>query len=244
MVYTFIAATVFDAGCSAFVASTEGNTLCTDSGVVTYQLPAPPGHWVTAAECHVYRDSCPKDVRGLPLDIRCTLTARQCRQEVNESAVVDNFRCQPIRIYQPCDWRRSPELVGKMVEVLSAVPLDADYPFACAAGVLGSSDPSEQGSSYCGGPCPAGSLCPSTATTRATAQPCPLYSYCPRGSTVPTRCPPGTVGDAHNLQSESECTACYDGHWCSGGIAFPCEEGSPGGDARTARAAADTTLVH
>ena len=45
--------------------------------------------------------------------------------------------CQPTTFNQPCDWRNNPALLGKTVYVLPLGPHDQNYPFACAAGVLG-----------------------------------------------------------------------------------------------------------
>ena len=36
--------------------------------------------------------------------------------------------------------------------------IDADYPYACAAGVVGGSAPNEQSGPQCRGPCPAGAI--------------------------------------------------------------------------------------
>ena len=41
---------------------------------------------------------------------------------------------------QPCDWTQSPELIGSVVQVLPQSPLEEDYPFDCASGMVGSAD--------------------------------------------------------------------------------------------------------
>ena len=43
----------------------------------------------------------------------------------------------------------SPELIGQLVEVLAHLPVDADFPYTCASGLLGSSDGSI--TALCGG---------------------------------------------------------------------------------------------
>ena len=63
-----------------------------------------------------------------------------------------------------CDWRAAPTLLGQMLQILPQGATEEDYPFACTAGLLGSSSASDQASFMCGGLCPAGKLCPGRAT--------------------------------------------------------------------------------
>ena len=104
-------------------------------------LPAPPGYWVPATKCEVWREACGK------YDDPCKAAAetRELQGKVeNPDDNVDNCKrniisssCQPTTFNQPCDWRNNPALLGKTVYVLPLGPHDQNYPFACAAGVLG-----------------------------------------------------------------------------------------------------------
>ena len=70
------------------------------------------------------------------------------------------------------------------------------------------------------GPCSAGYICISGATTAQptdgiTGKVCPQGSYCPEGSSVKTKCPKGTFGGSTGLQNMTECTACTPGDYCN-----------------------------
>eukprot|EP00966_Prymnesium_polylepis_P095160 2203483-Prymnesium_polylepis.1 len=85
--------------------------------------------------------------------------------------------------------------------------VDSDFPYACPAGVVGGTSAEDQSWPGCGGPCPAGRLCPPATVW---PQPCPRGSYCPSGSPVPLPCSAGTFSSLDHLTSESECDV-----WCS-----------------------------
>ena len=110
---------------------------------------------------------------------------------------------------------------------------DDDLPFACSAGVLGGngSITVEQTSATCAGFCPAGSYCPTEATTEPTA--CPAGSYCELGSSAALPCREGTYSNATMLSSRDACTSCPEGstsamkcpesHFCpSPALQLPC----------------------
>lgn len=102
--------------------------------------------------------------------------------------------------------------------------IDADYPFACNAGLVGNSYAvAAQSSPLCADVCAAGRFC---GLGSITAEPCPLGAYCPAGVSRPLSCADGTYGDRTQLQSQEECTVCPEGAWCRGGLAILCSGGS------------------
>ena len=154
-------------------AASSGATFYSSAGSsIVYLLPAPPGYWVPASECKVYREACGQS------DTACLSAEAACALDTNETA----SGCQPVTFYQPCDWSTFPEFVGQTIYSLPQGAYDDDLPFACSAGVLGGngSITVEQTSATCAGFCPAGSYCPTEATTEPT--PCPAGSYCELGS--------------------------------------------------------------
>ena len=103
--------------------------------------------------------------------------------------------------------------------------IDADFPYACSAGLLGSSfELLEQSTPQCSGPCPAGFAC---GAASSVAQPCPNGTYCPRGTPSPIPCPAGTVGRQPMLTLRDECEPCPHGVSCPAGSAveLPCPPG-------------------
>ena len=201
-------------------ASGVGSTLYAGGGVTTYQLPAPPGHWIAGQDCLVYRQACRRDVKGNFLNAACPATARECSFLLNESAhAADGTLCQPLLRSQPCSWEQTPQLIGKKVQVLPQSPLEGDLPAACAAGLLGSADAAFQADALCAGPCPAGFVCPSQGTTDPL--PCPRGSACPPGSAVSLPCPPGRWSNATELVSTDLCLVCPAGSACSAGSQVP-----------------------
>ena len=153
------------------LASRPGHALALMIGsTTTYQLPAPPGRWIAGSKCAVYREDCPwlGVAPGRYQEESCLQTVAQCQLEANETAVVGGVACQPVSSSQPCDWRKSPELLGSSVQVLPQEPQDDDYPFDCAAGMVGAADATLQMSALCAGACPSGachcralpSICP------------------------------------------------------------------------------------
>ena len=92
---------------------------------------------------------------------------------------------------------------------------DADLPYICPRGY------------WCDGgerhPCPPGKRGDGTGFSNSQCGgDCPAGRYCPENSTAPLICPGGTFSE----KGSGECAPCYKGHWCSGGEAFACDEGS------------------
>ena len=224
-----------------------GRGLWPKGGTINYAFPLPPGTYLPNARCLVYREPCPAGVTGTRCRASfgaCNTTADPDQDDRSSIAFVDASKCepaadcaggpgslthcprgqcpcQPRTLIQPCDWANYPQLLGTLGYTLpSRLPVEDDFPFACAPGLLGSTDPASQISARCAGLCPAGHLCPNERTTMPAA--CPVGFYCPMGSVTPSVCPPGTFSNATNLTSAAECRACPPGHWCSGGEAVAC----------------------
>lgn len=126
----------------------KGATLFLEVGsTTTYVLPAPPGYWVPATTCEVWRKACSND------DTSCN----QAREECSMSASTNDTdsACQPILFVQPCDWQANPALLGKTAFVLPLGISDNDIPYACAPGVLRGTELFDQTSSICAGMCTA-----------------------------------------------------------------------------------------
>ena len=68
--------------------------------------------------------------------------------------------------------------------------------------------------------CDAGSFQASEGATACTL--CPVSAWCAEGSSAPTPCHAGSVGQRLGLSSSSECATCTPGFWCSAGKAIPC----------------------
>ena len=194
----------------ANLADAEGANLYLGTGsTTTYVLPAPPGYWVPATKCEVLREACGGN------DDVCKAAAARCK--INLVDNVDNCNvtsssCQPTTFNQPCDWRNSPALLGETVYVLPLGSYDLNYPFACAAGVLGGNGSltNLQTSAACAGLCPAGFTCGAEATVAPAA--CPKGSYCPEGTSVALPCLPGSYSISTSLTNRSECTETDAGH--------------------------------
>ena len=87
----------------------------------TYILPAPPGHWLPATKCEVQRED-PGCRVGIP-GKDCRAAAVSCLTNTLDNVNPCNAStgsCMPVTANQPCDWRTSPELLGKTVYVLPA----------------------------------------------------------------------------------------------------------------------------
>ena len=198
-------------GCSA--PEGRGCSVFPSAGEVSYTLPAPPGRWLPNARCEVFRERCPTDAQGRPIN-DCPNYRDKCALTLE---VESEWACQAPTFVQPCNWNNEtggdPSLLGQRLYQLPLVPVEQDFPFACAAGLLGSADPEDQSSSSCAGPCPAGSQCPTEATS--VALPCDAGRYCPEGTSVPLPCPGGTFSNATDLATLDECTACPLGHACT-----------------------------
>ena len=94
----------------------------------------------------------------------------------------------------------------------------ADFPLACAAGLVGDKATVEaQSSPLCAGPCPEGYYQGSLGATACTV--CDEGYSCPQGSVlqVPSVCLPGT----YLKVSLETCIGCPEGSWCAGGASQP-----------------------
>lgn len=205
-----------------------------------YQLPAPPGFWLTSAECLVYRAPC-----FFPFtENACTDNARECSVLPGDPAFTrQGVQCEPTVLVQPCDWQTSPQLLGtRMLALPLSLAVEERYPYRCSVGFYGSRRVEDQGLPTCAGLCPPGRYCPEEATT--TPLDCLPGHYCPPGTVIPEPCPPGTFGASVNLARRSECTRCPVGHACQLGAthASECEAGStaPAGSDRCVRCARGT----
>ena len=207
-------------------ATTEGASFAVQGGIASYALPTPPGHWVPALECLVYRRACPRNDMGFVTQPLCGSTARDCSLSTDEMARINGFNCRALMVSQPCDWRAAPQLVGRVLHALPQMPNEADYPFQCAAGLVGGTLQGQQGSPLCGGPAPAGTYQP--VPTGVSTITCPAGSYCPAGASLPLSCPEGTYSNTAGIASASQCTVCPTGHACPAGSTAqqPCRPGT------------------
>ena len=158
---------------------------------MVYALPAPPAHWIANAfECKIYRRPCPESSIGCPLPER----------------------------QQPCDLSKYQELEGATIAMLGRGAFDSAFPFECGAGLLGSSNVTDQQGPGCRSLCPAGSYCPRASIT---ATRCPSGSFCAEGSPLPTLCPAGTYRETAGGTAESDCVDCPAGSACVAGSSTP-----------------------
>ena len=211
-----------------------GRTLFLLTGTTaTYILPAPAGMWIAATECLVYRSACPW-LDGPPAyqEPACLDAVSSCQLEPDATAE----GCEPITFSQPCDWSQTPDMIGSLVQVLPQGAMDMDYPYSCGPGFRGSAEPSEQMTSLCAGPCPAGTYQPDVGATACLE--CPLHSFCTAGTASPSSCPVATYGHTTGLRSEEECTPCPAGGYCVSGEFFPCTTGAFGVEVDASNAAA------
>lgn len=131
-------------------------------GTIAYALPAPPGYWVPAQECQVYREACTESEAGY---LACLADYDECSQIATSSATAASGTvCKDITFSQPCDWSSLPHLVGSYIYPLPSGSYDEDLPFACGSGLVGGLDNSTQANSFCAGRCPAGFVCASEPT--------------------------------------------------------------------------------
>ena len=208
----------------------RGGMELTAGSTTHYVLPAPPGHWVPAARCEVWREACP--TYPYADKIACERAKESC--STNTADNVDTCSpssgsCLPTTANQPCDWRTSPDLIGKTVYVLPLGTSNLDYPFVCAPGIRGGngSSPSEQTSATCAGFCPAGFTC-GGGEGGVVPVACPEAHYCPEGSSVALPCPAGSYGAATGLVAQAKCTVCPAGTYCAAGstTATSCSRGT------------------
>ena len=201
------------------VASGPGSTMSAIGGATTYQLPTPPGRFIAALECLVYRSACEVDAKGNIVHPACEQTVQPCSLLVGNDATYSGTTCRPQLVNQPCDWVSTPSLIGSMVQALPLEALEGDYPAACPAGLLGSADLAYQASARCAGQCPAGWRCPMDATVEPLV--CEPGHACPAGSAMALPCRSGTYSNATGLVSLDECRECPLGHQCIVGATEP-----------------------
>ena len=168
---------IYTTGYTLIISSYVGGGMKLAAGsTTTYVLPAPPGHWVPAARCEVWREPCGQD------DSACEAAAASCSTDTTNNIDTCNpsGSCKPTTANQPCDWRSSSDLIGKTVYVLPLGTHNLDYPFVCAPGIRGGNgtNPSEQTSATCAGLCPASFTC-SGGGGQDQAVPCTVYRCIP-----------------------------------------------------------------
>ena len=189
----------------------SGNTYSFESGALLYQLPAPPGTWIAGVECIILRDPCPAGPPGAAC--RQPARLRACSLNANDTD------CPAVSGWQACNWNSSPDLLGQTLQGLPFGDLDDDYPFACAAGVRGAVDLSEQAGPQCAGPCAAGTY--RQDTSEVECRPCPAAAFCPPGAATPLLCPGGTYANATGAASAAECNSTAPGFFAPLGSVTP-----------------------
>ena len=134
----------------------KGSSSFIASGTVTYELPAPAGHWLPNAVCEVYREDCPLFTGSLDSTIYrdtphpwCMSLLDVCRgrEDVNGTPpLVDgalgtppfagSWQCtQSLTRTQPCDWLTNPELLGRRIYRLLPGAEEQNFPYACSPGL-------------------------------------------------------------------------------------------------------------
>ena len=194
-----------------------------DGSSATYVLPAPPGYWLSATACEVWRKACETSA--------CIDARDECAMNPTDNAVCGEDTgsvCQPILSIQPCDWQANPTLLGSAAFVLPLGARNDDLPYACAPGVLGGNGSlaSEQTSAICAGLCPAGFTCGEASTVAPAI--CPQGHFCPEGTSVAQLCKQGTYSNATGLHSAAACTPTDAGHYATAGSTqqTPCVVGT------------------
>ena len=182
---------IYDNGLLLNGADNTGLNALVTFGSAAMLLPVGPGMWVPNGLCSVLRAPCPLSGTVCPQNFdKCAVTADMSADSTTPVELANGVTCQQRLLNQPCDWQTSPQLLGKQAYSLPiGIPVDLEFPYLCAPGVLGSVDAEFQGSAACAGPCPAGYVCPTPATYEP--QPCDAGSYCPEGSATSIPCPGG-----------------------------------------------------
>ena len=132
------------------------NSVLPTGGTTFYQLPAPPGHWVPNGLCIVYRQPCPRN------DAACQDYVSECSTTPDGLAGYGDGAtpvtpqghtqaCPHATRLQPCEWDAVPNLLGDQIYTLPFLPIMTNFPSACAAGVLGSTNPQYQSALTCEG---------------------------------------------------------------------------------------------
>ena len=112
-----------------------GSSYKLETGRATYELPAPPGHWLPNSRCEAFRQDC--DLVGSPPvpEPGCLARFSACKLLPDENSTTP-VGCQPKSFEQPCDWEAEPSLLGRPIFKLPLQAEDQDFPFTCAAGAL------------------------------------------------------------------------------------------------------------
>ena len=200
---------------------TGANLYLSAGSTTTYVLPAPPGYWVPAIKCEVWREACPcghgsesKDCTACKRNaasckMNATNNVDNCNNAINSSSIGS---CESTTFNQPCDWRKNPDMLGKTVYVLPLGSHDLGFPSACAAGVLGGNGSlvSDQTTAACAGLCPAGFTCGTEATVAPAA--CRTGHYCPKGTSVAIPCKAGSYSGSASLTKPDQCIPTDQGH--------------------------------
>ena len=203
----------------------QGDNVMLLTGVLYVKLPLVPGHWLPNGECRVIRKAYPGspppdytasfDACSLtpdPASGTATIAKSQCTGP-NAHTCSDPQACQPRAFMQACDWKSDNTLLGQKIYTMPpGLPVDLNFPYQCAAGMLGSPDAQYQTSALCKSPCPDGFHCPTIATIEAL--PCPKGHRCPKGSSTALKCEEGTFQDEPMM---STCKPCPPGHACKAG---------------------------
>ena len=204
-------------------ASTAGSTLLITSASAVAVLPAPTGRWIAGSHCIVRRRACPRDKHYELREAACGAAEEACTRLPAANASFDGTPCQPLEVFQHCDWFTYPHLVNQVIEALPQGRLDVDYPRSCSAGLIGSDDPGFQSTSLCAGLAPAGTYQPHVLGVEA--RPCPSGGYCEGGGSQPLSCPQGTWQPHQNVSSAEGCLPCQPGFWCTAGERIGCKRG-------------------
>ena len=186
-----------------------------NEGSAYYVLPAPPGRYIEGV-VNCTQQLCPPDYKPCPIQ-----------------------NCLPANY-------------GNMTVILpQQILTEAELLPNCSAGfyanrTLSAADPHNhnQTSEICSGPCPPGHTCPKPGTVdplpvppgnwsaqgSTVSQLCPLGHYCEGNTSVPAKCPAGTLGDATGLNSSDCHGPCPEGSYCEEGsaAATPCADGTFG----------------
>ena len=82
-----------------------------------YLLPTPPGHWVPATKCEIWREA--------EADPECAMNHTEnvdaCQVDLGSAA------CPLATESQPCNWRNEPSLLGEVVYVPPSGPPPCMY---------------------------------------------------------------------------------------------------------------------
>ena len=183
-----------------------------------YLLPTPPGHWVPATKCEIWREA--------EADLECAMNHTEnvdaCQVDLGSAA------CPLATESQPCNWRNEPSLLGEVVYALPLGSHDEALPTPCSIGLRGGngSEAHEQTSANCAGLCAAGFFCADEATVQPRL--CPEGRFCPQGTATPLLCEAGTFSNVVGLSSAEQCIPASAGFHAAAGSTSqtPCSRGT------------------